>query len=185
MGSPPRVTPYSKHLELNEEGTAVAVDRRFVPYLFYPAWCLLTLQTMTDLILSRLGHLQSPRFGFRTISQCPCMCYGYCRSKREAEDDDDDDDDEDEGDEDDENEEEGSEEEESEEEAPVPAATNQLQEELSRAERKALKKQGKKKEVAEDEVEDEDPLLANPNRTVGRMKISDLNAPREPTRKER
>ena len=111
------------------------------------------------------------------------MCYGYCRSKREAEDDDDDD--EDEGDEDGENEEEGSEEEESEEEAPVPAATNQPHEELSRAERKALKKQGKKKEVAEDEDEDEDPLLANPNRAVGRMKISDLNAPREPTRKER
>jgi hypothetical protein len=60
---------------------------------------------------------------------------------------------------------------------------------LSRAERKALKKQGKKKEVVEedeeDEDEDEDPLLANPNRTVGRMKISDLVAPREMTRKER
>lgn len=52
---PPRVTPYSKHLELNEEGTAVAVDRRFVPYLFYPAWCLLTLQTMTDFDLIALG----------------------------------------------------------------------------------------------------------------------------------
>ena len=58
---------------------------------------------------------------------------------------------------------------------------------MSRADRKALKKQGKKKETAEeeDEDEDEDPLLANPNRTVGRMKISDLEVPREPTRKER
>lgn len=58
---------------------------------------------------------------------------------------------------------------------------------MSRAERKALKKQGKKKEVVEEEEEDEDedPLLANPNRTVGRMKISDLGAPREMTRKER
>lgn len=58
---------------------------------------------------------------------------------------------------------------------------------MSRAERKALKKQGKKKEMIEEEEEDEDedPLLANPNRTVGRMKISDLGAPREMTRKER
>ena len=58
---------------------------------------------------------------------------------------------------------------------------------MSRADRKALKKQGKKKEVVEEEDEDEneDPLLANPNRTVGRMKISDLEATREPTRKER
>lgn len=54
---------------------------------------------------------------------------------------------------------------------------------MSRADRKALKKQGKKKE--EDEGEDEDPLLANPNRGIGRMKISDLSAPREMTRKER
>jgi len=58
---------------------------------------------------------------------------------------------------------------------------------LSRADRKALKKQGKKKEVAEEEDEDgnQDPLLANPNRTMGRMKISDLGASKEPTRKER
>lgn len=58
---------------------------------------------------------------------------------------------------------------------------------MSRADRKALKKQGKKKEVEEDNDEEdgEDPLLANPNRTVGRMKISDLAAPREMTRKER
>ncbi|KAF9648135.1 hypothetical protein BDM02DRAFT_3073977, partial [Thelephora ganbajun] len=58
---------------------------------------------------------------------------------------------------------------------------------LDRADRKALKKQGKKKEVVEkeDEDKDEDPLLANPNRMVGRMKIKDLGTPREPTRKER
>lgn len=58
---------------------------------------------------------------------------------------------------------------------------------MSRADRKALKKQGKKKEAVDEEGEDEDedPLLANPNRTVGRMKISDLGALREPTRKER
>jgi len=118
---------FSKHLELNEEGTAVAVDPR----------------------------------------------------KRDAEDDEDDEEGEEE-------EEEESEEEESEEEGVPPAAATQ-QQELSRADRKALKKQGKKKEVVdeEDDDEDEDPLLANPNRTVGRMKISDLEAPREPTRKER
>lgn len=56
---------------------------------------------------------------------------------------------------------------------------------MSRADRKALKKQGKKKEVVEEEDEDEDPLLVNPNRAIGRMKISDLDAPRELTRKER
>ena len=67
-------------------------------------------------------------------------------------------------------------------------AVPRQQEELSRADRKALKKQGKKKQVAqedEEEDDDDDPLLANPNRTMGRMKISDLNAPRELTRKER
>lgn len=58
---------------------------------------------------------------------------------------------------------------------------------MSRADRKALKKLGKKKRTAEDGDEDEDgdPLLANPNRTVGRMKISDLATTAEPSRKER
>ncbi|KAF9784805.1 casein kinase substrate phosphoprotein PP28-domain-containing protein [Thelephora terrestris] len=122
---------FSKHLELNEEGTAVSTDPK--------------------------------------------------RSKRDAEEDEDE-----EGDEDDENEEEDSEEEESDDEEGTPAAPALQQQELSRIERKALKK-GKKKEAVEevDEDEDEDPLLANPNRTIGRMKISDLSAPRELTRKER
>lgn len=104
------------------------------------------------------------------------------RTKRNAEDEDEEgDEDEEEG----ESEEEESEEEEEEDEA-SPATVPQ-QQELSRADRKALKKQGKKKEVAEDEgeEEDEDPLLANPNRGIGRMKISDLSAPREMTRRER
>lgn len=82
----------------------------------------------------------------------------------------------------------GSEEEESEEEDEDEASPAAVpQQELSRADRKALKKQGKKKEVVEDEgeEEDEDPLLANPNRGIGRMKISDLSAPREMTRRER
>ena len=105
------------------------------------------------------------------------VIYCYCRkTKRDAE--------EEEDDEDEEEEEEESEEEESEEEdGPLAAAPQQ--QELSRADRKALKKQGKKKEVAEGEDEDDDPLLVNPNRTVGRMKISDLDVSREPTRKER
>jgi len=133
---------FSRHLELNEEGTAVATDPR--------------------------------------------------KSKRDAEDDDDDDEEEDEeeGSEEDESEDEEDEsedEEDEEDEAPPPAGVSVQQQELSRADRKALKKQGKKKQAAEgeDEDEDEDPLLANPNRTVGRMKISDLAASREPTRKER
>jgi len=101
------------------------------------------------------------------------------RTKRDAEDEEDDDEDEDE------DEEGESEEEESEEEDESTAIPQQ--QEMSRADRKALKKQGKKKEQDEeqDEEDGEDPLLANPNRTVGRMKISDLAAPREMTRKER
>jgi hypothetical protein len=58
---------------------------------------------------------------------------------------------------------------------------------VSRAERRELKKRGKatKKEADEEDVDGEDPLLANPNRSMGQMKISDLNAPRELTRRER
>lgn len=71
----------------------------------------------------------------------------------------------------------------------APSAVLPEQEGLSRADRKALKKQGKKKakvEGEDEEDEDEDPLLANPNRTVGRMKISDLAAASgETSKKER
>lgn len=59
---------------------------------------------------------------------------------------------------------------------------------MSRADRKALKKQGKKEvteEEDDDDDDDDDPLLVNPDRTVGRTKISDLDVSREPTRKER
>jgi len=133
--------------------------------------------TNTDLITSPLS-----------ISKYLYLGYRYCRkTKRDAEDEEDEDEDEEEKDDDEaEDEEEGSEEEESEDEAASTAPALQ-QQELSRADRKALKKQGKKKEaVEEEEDEDGDPLLVNPNRTVGRMKISDLNAAsREPTRKER
>jgi hypothetical protein len=115
-----------------------------------------------------------------TIWRPLCLCYCNCRkSKRDAEDEEGEDDEDDEDKEEEESEEEESDEEE------APAGASQQQQELSRADRKALKKQGKKKETAEGEDEDDDPLLANPNRTVGRMKISDLNASREPTRKER
>jgi hypothetical protein len=98
----------------------------------------------------------------------------------------DDEDEEGDEDEDEEEEEEESEEEESEEE--VAGSTAIEKPELSRADRKALKKQGKKKQTAageDEEEEDEDPLLANPNRAIGSMKISDLGKSREPTRKER
>ncbi|KAJ8469150.1 hypothetical protein ONZ51_g9181 [Trametes cubensis] len=127
----------SKHLTLDENGTAVATDR----------W--------------------APR-GRRT----------------EGDDDDDD--------EDDDEEEEEEESEESEDDAPAaPSATGTAQPELSRAERRELKKKkGQAKQQAngdgEEEDEDEDPLLANPNIAAGkRLNISDLSAPRELSRKER
>jgi hypothetical protein len=69
--------------------------------------------------------------------------------------------------------------------------------ELSRAERRELKKkqaakEGKRGEGADDghdddggEDEDEDELIANPNRVTKKLNISDLSAPRELTRRER
>ncbi|KAF5329357.1 hypothetical protein D9619_008935 [Psilocybe cf. subviscida] len=59
--------------------------------------------------------------------------------------------------------------------------------ELSRAERKALKKKeadAKNKKEGSGE-EEEDPDLVNPNHVTKKMNISDLNAPRELTRRER
>ncbi|CAL1698151.1 unnamed protein product [Somion occarium] len=85
----------------------------------------------------------------------------------------------------DEESEEESEEEESEEEGGAPA---QQQPELTRAERRELKKKAKSKaqENGEEEAEDEDPILANPNLNVGKkLNISDLSAPRELSRRER
>ncbi|EMD35147.1 hypothetical protein CERSUDRAFT_116621 [Gelatoporia subvermispora B] len=87
--------------------------------------------------------------------------------------------------------EEESEEEESEEE-PAAGASAAGQPELTRTERRELKKkkaqakQAALKEEDEDEEEGDDPLLANPNITVGKkMNIADLGAPRELTRRER
>jgi len=142
-------------------------------------WCSSVAVDLIAILISSLVHLRLS-IGPLDISKSLWLCYCYYRrSKRDAEDEEDDDEDEEE------EEEEGSEEEESEEEE-VPSAAVPQQQELSRADRKALKKQGKKKETAEEDGdEDDDPLLANPNRTIGRMKISDLNTPREPTRKER
>ncbi|KAG2151117.1 casein kinase substrate phosphoprotein PP28-domain-containing protein [Suillus bovinus] len=112
---------FSKHLEIDENGTAVSLDKRW--------------------------------------------------AKEE------DDDDEDKLEEEDEEEEEEEEEEE--------GGGSVTQPELSRAERKALKKkQADQKQTAEGES-DTDADLINPNHVEKKMNISDLAAPRELTRKER
>ncbi|KAJ7590467.1 casein kinase substrate phosphoprotein PP28-domain-containing protein [Mycena floridula] len=79
-----------------------------------------------------------------------------------------------------EEEEEDEEEESSEEEAPDASSS---QPEMTRAERRELKKKQGAKEKINEEEEDED--LINPNRTVKKMNISDLSAPRELSRRER
>ncbi|KAJ6554530.1 casein kinase substrate phosphoprotein PP28-domain-containing protein [Mycena capillaripes] len=92
-------------------------------------------------------------------------------------------DDEDGSDDEDEEEEEEEEEEESEEE-PAAGGSAEPQPELSRAERKELKKkQAAAKQKQEGGDEDED--LINPNHVSKKMNISDLNAPRELSRRER
>ena len=56
--------------------------------------------------------------------------------------------------------------------------------EASAAKAKVTKGVGEE-EDDEDEEEDEDDFLVNPNHVVKKMTISDLNEPREPTRRER
>ncbi|KZV83397.1 hypothetical protein EXIGLDRAFT_728405 [Exidia glandulosa HHB12029] len=97
-----------------------------------------------------------------------------------------------EGDEDDSDESEEEEsEEESEEEAPADGAaagsSAAPQAELTRAERRALKKkQGPKKTGADgEEEEDDDSDLINPNHVAKKLTISDIGAPRELSRRER
>ncbi|KAJ7938422.1 casein kinase substrate phosphoprotein PP28-domain-containing protein [Mycena leptocephala] len=89
-------------------------------------------------------------------------------------------DDDDDSDDDEEEEEES--EEESEEE-PAAGGSAEPQPELSRAERKELKK--KQAAAKQQEGDDEDEDLINPNHVSKKMNISDLNAPRELTRRER
>ncbi|OBZ74557.1 hypothetical protein A0H81_05428 [Grifola frondosa] len=133
----------SKHLVLDENGTAVSTDKWYI-------------------LVNVFVCLISPGI-VRAV-----------RGKRNDEEDDSDDDDE---------EEEEEEEEESEEEAPGGGST--AQPELSRTERRELKKkkaQAKQQaEVENDEdQEDQDPLFTNPNIAAGkRMNLADLGAPRE------
>jgi len=68
----------------------------------------------------------------------------------------------------------------SEEESSKEEAATSTQPELSRAERRDQKK---KKQEKPAEGEDEDPYLINPNH-VQKMNISDLNTPREPSRRD-
>lgn len=149
------------------------------------ASALITLLASKNLVLDENGTAVSTDKPYVSVVVCivgslstsnPFTCRAVRRKRR------------DEGDDDDEEEEEEEEEEseESEEES-APATSAAPQQELTRAERRQLKKQkGQAATQNGDEDEDEDPILANPNITVGkRMNISDLNAPRELTRKER
>ncbi|KAL1751983.1 casein kinase substrate phosphoprotein PP28-domain-containing protein [Schizophyllum commune] len=87
----------------------------------------------------------------------------------------------------DEEEEEEEEEEESEEEEGSGGEDKAGQPEMTRAERRELKKKqaAEKAKKAGGEDEDDDEDLINPNHVTKKMNISDLNAPRELTRRER
>ena len=92
----------------------------------------------------------------------------------EEDDDDDDDDEEDEEEEGGDAEEEGN--------APAGEGSGAAEQELTRAERRELKKaQAAKKQ----EAEEEDPDLINPNHVEKKLTISDLAAPKELSRRER
>ena len=101
--------------------------------------------------------------------------------RRNAQEDDEDDDDDEEEEEDDDDEDED---EEGDDPPSVPGEP-----ELTRAERRELKKkQAAEKDAkgaTEDGDGDEDDLIANPNRITKKLNISDLSAPREMTRRER
>lgn len=119
---------FSKHLEIDENGTAVSLDKRWAPR-------------------DREGSADSDE-----------------EDKLEEEDEDDEEEDEDDED---------------------GANGSAAQPELSRAERKALKKkQADQKQLGEGES-DTDADLINPNHVEKKMNISDLGAPRELTRREK
>jgi cobalamin biosynthesis protein CobT len=102
-------------------------------------------------------------------------CNPYNRSTDDIVEEDTDEEDEDED-------EEGSEEEESEEES-----GEEGKPELTRQERRDLKKKAAaaKEKKNEEGDEEEDPDLINPNHVQKKLNISDLNSPRELTRRER
>ncbi|EPS98854.1 hypothetical protein FOMPIDRAFT_1024437 [Fomitopsis schrenkii] len=89
----------------------------------------------------------------------------------------------------DEDEDEEESEEESEEEAVEGSSATQPQQELTRAERRELKKKkGQQEQKLENEDDDSDaePILANPNIAAGKkLAISDIGSARELTRRER
>lgn len=99
----------------------------------------------------------------------------YCTRAPRGENNDSDDSDED-------DEEEESEESEEEEEDPAAGGSAEPQVELTRAEKRELKK---KQAAQKQQDEDEDPDLVNPNHVGKKLNISDLSAPRELSRRER
>jgi hypothetical protein len=150
----------SRHLTLDENGTAVSMDRRCAS--FRPL----------------IGSYHSKRI-FLSF-----FFFFESRSRRDVQDEDEDDEDEEEDDEEDEEEDEGEEE-------------GLDEPEVTRAERRELKKkqaaEGASKAQDEkqdngadgDEGGDEDALFANPNHVTKKLNISDLSAPRQLTRRER
>ena len=97
--------------------------------------------------------------------------------------DDDDDDDDDDEDEDEENSEEEDEDDVDVDDAEPSSAPGQP--EISRAERRELKKKQAAEQVTNTAEDGEDDLTANPNRLTKKLNIADLSAPRELTRRER
>ena len=122
---------------------------------------------------------------FVIIATSYSICRTFRRSKKEGEEDDSDEDSSEE--EEEEEEEEESEEEEEEDIGPSKPA----QPELTRAERREMKKkkaqakQGQGEAKGDDEENEEDEGLVNLNRVTKKMNISDLGAPRELSRRER
>src|ERR1700761_8631473 len=117
---------------------------------------------------------------------CPYKYLTFCsprRADREAEEDGDDDDDDEDEDEDEEDGDDEDDEDDEDEDAVPPSVPGQP--ELSRAERRELKKKQAAEKAAAEGEDGEDELLVNPNRVTKKLNISDLSAPRELTRRER
>ena len=125
--------------------------------------------------------MRSPAASHSQVSH-PSLSSPRRRALDEANENDDDDDD------DDEEEEESSEDEDEDEEEGEdagPSSSVPGQPELSRAERRELKKKQAAEQAAKAVEDGDDELLVNPNRLTKKLNISDLSAPRELTRRER
>lgn len=150
----------SRHLTLDENGTAVSMDRRCAS--FRP--------------LSVHTTLSGSLFFFSFLSF-------ESRSRRDSQDDDSEEDEDEEGEEEDDDDEDEGEEGGPEE----PDVTRAERRELKKkqAAEGAGKAQDEKQDGDGGGDEDEDALIANPNHVTKKLNISDLSAPRQLTRRER